>query len=377
MAKLDVIIPVYNVEKHIKKCLDSVLVQTLEDIEIICIDDGSIDNCAAILKEYEKKDSRITVITQKNKGLAGARNTGIKHSKSEFIMFLDSDDYYHPQMCEKMYNAIVNNSVDIAICGVEPVCDVGYQLDNDWGGYLRLNFEGKQEITRDIIEKTNVVAWNKIYKRSLIEKYNITFPPGLIFEDNPFFFSYMNVSKNIFYLNEKLYFYVRHSNTIMAGVIAKKSKKKFDLVYTSDHYFKFLNENNLFKKNQKIFWIYYLRMFDSCNRRLEEKDRPELIKICTKFLKQFEYADIKLNTNETNYELLCNIKNSNFKKLFNNNQKKEISYKLFGHEVLKTRSLKYKNEFYVLGLQVLKTRDVINYKEICILNKRVFEKFVE
>lgn len=376
MTKLDVIIPVYNVEKHLKKCLDSVLSQTLENIAIICVDDGSTDGCGEILKEYERLDGRIKVVTQENRGLSGARNTGILNSKSDYIMFLDSDDYYHPQMCEKMYNAVVYNGADIAICGVETVSDASYKMDNDWDGYLRLNFSGMQEITNDIVEKTNVVAWNKIYKRPLIEEYHITFPQGLIFEDNPFFFSYMNVAKNIYYLNERLYYYVRHSNTIMATVFSKTNNKKFDFILTSEHYYNFLLENNLFDKNQKLFWFYYLRMFESCTRRLEKEDKPAAIKICSNFLNQFNLEKIKQNVSDTNYETLCHIKNLEVNKLIEPaNKRADFIYKLLGFDIFRVKVLKHKNEIYVLGMQILKIKDVINYKEICIFGKRVFEKY--
>lgn len=345
MAKLDVIIPVYNVQKHLRKCLDSVLAQTLEDINIICVNDGSTDDSAEILKEYQQEDSRIAVVTQENQGLSAARNSGIKSSKNEFIMFLDSDDYYHPQMCEKMYNAIVDNNVDIAVCQVEVIIDPEYQnteheIANDWESYLKLHFEGKQDITNEIIEATNVIAWNKIYKRSIIEKHQIEFPKGLIFEDNPFFYSYMTVSENIFYLNEKLYYYFRHSDTIMAMALAKKQKENFDLILTIKYYYDFLIENNLYEQNKALFWFYFFKSFGFCFSMLDLKEKAEAVKICSEFLKQFKYLEfinLKKYMSKMDYKRLCQIKNRNIKRLKDTYVEKTFLINFKGHKFIRIK----------------------------------------
>ena len=115
VPKISVIIPVYNMEKFVKECLNSVVNQSLKDIEIICIDDGSIDNSLQILKDYEKNDKRIKILSQKNNGVGSARNRGIDISKGEFIAFLDSDDkYINMNSLENLYNAAVNNKVLIS-----------------------------------------------------------------------------------------------------------------------------------------------------------------------------------------------------------------------------------------------------------------------
>ena len=116
MQKVSVIISVYNVEKYLARCLDSVINQTLKDIEIICVNDGSTDNSAQILEEYAQKDERIKVITQVNSGLSEARNTGMSASTGEFIAFLDSDDFVDLDFYEALYNSAVKNNCEIA-CG--------------------------------------------------------------------------------------------------------------------------------------------------------------------------------------------------------------------------------------------------------------------
>lgn len=117
MAKVSIIIPVYNTENYLKKCLDSVVNQTLEDIEIICINDGSTDRSLGILNDYAQKYSKIIVINQENKGVSEARNEGIEKASGEYIMFLDSDDYFQPQACETAYNSVNSSDYDLGIFG--------------------------------------------------------------------------------------------------------------------------------------------------------------------------------------------------------------------------------------------------------------------
>ncbi len=114
MPKVSIIIPVYNVEKYLQRCLDSVVNQTLKDIEIICVNDGSTDNSAIILEEFSKKDERIKIVNQKNGGLSRARNTGLEHSNGDYIGFLDSDDWIDLDYYEKLHDAAERNNCDIA-----------------------------------------------------------------------------------------------------------------------------------------------------------------------------------------------------------------------------------------------------------------------
>ena len=118
MVKISVIVPVYNVENYLKKCIDSIINQTFQDIEIICVNDGSTDNSRKILEEYKNKDSRIKIIDKENGGLSSARNAGIKTAEGEFLSFIDSDDWIDKTMLEKLYKNITGLNSDISICAV-------------------------------------------------------------------------------------------------------------------------------------------------------------------------------------------------------------------------------------------------------------------
>lgn len=169
MSKISVIVPVYNVEKYLKKCVDSIINQTYKNLEIILVDDGSTDNCPIICDEYDKLDNRIKVIHKENGGQASSRNMALDIASGEYIAFVDSDDYIELNMYEALYSECIKYDCDIAICG--------YKLDNG----LKLNMI--RHITERRIYKThelmlsyltdpfvNTVMWNKLYKKKLFHK---------------------------------------------------------------------------------------------------------------------------------------------------------------------------------------------------------------
>jgi glycosyltransferase involved in cell wall biosynthesis len=230
MALISIIVPVYNTAPYLARCLDSIIGQSFRDIEIICVNDGSADNSADILSYYAGKDNRIIIITQDNRGLSAARNAGLCRATGDFIQFCDSDDYFDASMCEAMSEALVSSRADIAVAGIRLVYD-GISKDSDIEYYCDIKQKGLYSITDKTFANTNVYAWNKIYKRSLIEAYTIKFPDGLLYEDAAFVFKYLYVSKSIYYLREKLYYYVRHQGTIMSLTINRKNKEAIHHLY--------------------------------------------------------------------------------------------------------------------------------------------------
>lgn len=219
-AKLSVVVPIYNVEDYVGKCLQSIVNQTMSDIEIICVDDGCQDRSVEYIEKYWKSDPRITIIHESNRGLAGARNYGMHSSHAKYVMFCDSDDYYEPKICQKMYEAINQNNTDLAICGIKMSYSSGYDKYRNDRLYYDLKFIGKHDITKDVLEMTDVSACNKIFRQSFIKKYDLHFPEGLLYEDYYFTKSYMLLAKSIYFVDEKLYNYVRRSNSIMVSTFS-------------------------------------------------------------------------------------------------------------------------------------------------------------
>ena len=206
---VSIIIPVYNVEKYIAECLDSLINQTFTDIEIICIDDGSTDNSRAIIIDYMNKDPRIHLITQENSGPSSARNKGIEYSKAPYILFCDPDDYYAHNAIELLYTAMSRYSPDIVS---------GKVYFHDQRKSKRGKIKDAQSLIPPVKGLFRVTQrdfrpayWSqcgKLFKRSLIEKFNITFPIHILYgEDLYFSYTYLAISKNIYYVQEPIYYY--------------------------------------------------------------------------------------------------------------------------------------------------------------------------
>ncbi len=181
MEQISVIIPVYNVEKYLEKCLDSVIRNTYKNLEIICVNDGSTDRSLEILNKYAELDERITVITQENQGLSGARNTGIDNSHADYIAFIDSDDYVHHQYFEILMRPMINPNVCVSVARCKRVVSDEIEEKN----FDKLNDTLTEDI--NVIMRSSEIrntAWAKIYRRSFIGEER--FVPRLKFEDKCF-----------------------------------------------------------------------------------------------------------------------------------------------------------------------------------------------
>lgn len=221
LPKVSVIIPVYNVEKYLEECLNSIVGQSLRDIEIICIDDGSPDRCPDICEQYAAKDSRVKVIHQENQGLSAARNTGIAYASGEYIAFIDSDDWIHPNYLEVLYRLCVDNDCLISQCSLKKV----------WGNdeivpehlCRGVVFSGKGMVHRRFEADgwKHGVTWCKLYHSSIFSE--IRFPIGKIHEDE--FTTYLMLWKapRVAYTNSKLYYYRQRSDSIMSKGFSEKS----------------------------------------------------------------------------------------------------------------------------------------------------------
>ena len=219
---VSVIIPIYNVEKYLEECVESVLYQTYQDLEIILVDDGSPDGCGAICDEYAQKDKRVKVIHKENGGLSDARNAGLDVCRGDYIVFVDSDDCIHPQMIERLYNLLMKYQTDMAICSFQDI------EENEMPLYAEYDAQGKEycfekENIMNQLQSRNlltVVAWNKIYKARLFE--NIRYPKGYIHEDEFIIHKLLHLCTRTVYTEEKLYYYRKRGDSIMGNISPKK-----------------------------------------------------------------------------------------------------------------------------------------------------------
>lgn len=220
---ISVIVPIYNVEKYLRKCVDSIINQTYKNLEIILVDDGSPDNCPKICDEYAKQDSRIKVIHKENGGLSDARNAGMNIATGEYISFIDSDDWIKSEMIEDMYNRMIEDNSDLVSSGVLWVDENGVEIRNATvSENCVLNTEqAMTELINDGKLKQHV--WNKLYKADLIK--NIPFDKGKYHEDVFWSYKVIGEAERISIEKNSYYFYVQRSESIMGE---KYSAKRLD-----------------------------------------------------------------------------------------------------------------------------------------------------
>ena len=225
MAKISVIIPVYNAQEYLKDCLDSVLNQTFKDFEVICVNDNSTDESLNILKDYERKDNRLTILTGKGTGAGGARNVGLNSAKGEYLLFLDADDFFDPKMFEEMYNRAVETNSDIVVCdAIKYNTNTNEYLDYCNSFIPAENVEHSvisyKDIPENIFQYYSNNVWNKLYKHQLISEHNIKFQE--IERSNDIFFVKTAIisAKSISCVNEKLVKYrIGHTTNLQSNNI--------------------------------------------------------------------------------------------------------------------------------------------------------------
>lgn len=274
MPKVSVIIPVYNVEKYLEQCLDSVINQTLKDIEIICVNDGSTDNSKNILEKYAQKDSRIKILTQENKGQGAARNRGIKEATGKYLYFVDSDDWLVNNALEKLFNHITKTNADICVCGL-----IFYdQTDNSYRPrkvYSISDFTNNEEdiCTYKDFSKiifTQVEVSLKMYDSEFFRKNNLFFAEGVFFEDVITHTKAMILAQRVTFLGEHLYYYrkAREGSTMST---AKNDLRVLHALIFIKETEKFLKENNLYKELEEEFLGFVLRAINYHYLRISRK----------------------------------------------------------------------------------------------------------
>jgi len=296
--KISVIVPVYNVELYLRRCLDSLVNQTLKDIEIICINDCSPDNSIVILEEYAKKDKRLKIINfEKNQGVSAARNIGIKQARGEYIGFCDSDDYVDLNFFEKLYENNNDGKLDIIIGG------------------LKVKHRNKEKydtlpIFEEISKKKfpNLFFFVAIYRRNLLKNNRIKFPPFVFCEDVFFCCKIYLLTKKIKAIDGIFYHYIIRENSATTTTITKNVLKR----YACKHIFRFINKKNISKKN--YLYIFNLIFELYCHifyRTKNDNIRKFIIKNIFKFYYECKYKEsVKFKPG------LIKLKTGNIKSLF-------------------------------------------------------------
>lgn len=262
---ISIIIPVYNVGKYLEKALLSVINQTMTNIDIICVDDCSTDNSLEILQKFEKIDSRIKVLKHsKNLGVSCARNTGLAVVKTDYIMFLDPDDSYLPNICELMFEKMVSEDLDLVVCNVNIIMDLGMTYNR---GYTN---------DRNYATVRSAWVWNKIWRKSILDKYKIKFPEGLLGEDAYFKNCYYVISSGkVGIIENKLYNYLIRQDSLMSAFDTLDNPVVFDCFSIGELTYKFFKEHGVLNQAYE----HYFKSMGLGIKFLTEKNYDKIAKI--------------------------------------------------------------------------------------------------
>lgn len=272
MPKFSIIVPVYNVEKYLKKCLDSIKNQTYKDYEVIIVNDGTKDNSMDIAKKYDFK-----IINQKNQGLSVARNTGVKNATGKYLLFVDSDDYIEKDLLKELNKSLKNNP-DLVRFQIKEVYE-----DNNEIEYPEEAFQDKSGVEAfSMISKYHFVenAWAYLYKKEFYEKNNFKFKEGTIHEDFgivPLIIMKANIVNSINYLG---YNYLQRSGSIMSQKNYEKTKKKVNDFY--NHYLYLIDEINKTDLDSRVFKSFISNSLIIKICELNNKDYKEYKKLLKK-----------------------------------------------------------------------------------------------
>ena len=244
MSKISIIVPVYEVEAYLERCIQSIMNQTYHEIEILLIDDGSSDNSGIICDTYALKDNRIRVTHKTNGGQADARNVGIDLATGDYIVFVDSDDYIHPEMCKCLLKNLQAGDADIAVCSFKMTYDNTETFDV--GDYKTLIFSNIDALNLFFtFSSINMaVVWNKLYKKILFD--GLRFPIDRFREDEAISYKLIYKSKRISITSRVLYFYRQRDNSLMHAKDAMKEVCLADIFEERLRYFADKNLSELY-----------------------------------------------------------------------------------------------------------------------------------
>lgn len=299
MPTISIIVPVYNVENYVHRCIDSILNQTFSDFELILINDGSVDNSGKICDDYANKDNRITVMHQENTGQATARNRALDIIKGEYIFFVDSDDWIHPKTLETLLSLSVNTDSDIAACGFQKVdCFIDYfdLKDEKVEEYSSMNF---------YYYRSNLVnvPWCKLYRKCLFD--NMRFPDGKIHEDVFLIYKIIYRAEKIAYIEYPFYYYFQNTDSTM---LKKYSLKRLSEVEAGEEQVEFFKkrENDInYPQSLKRLMYYYSTHADQLKTLPEGKKYAKQLKrkLRRLLITKSRYCKVNISNSPFYYEV--------------------------------------------------------------------------
>ena len=278
MAEISVVIPVYNAQQYISECLESIIFQTFDDLEIVCVNDGSTDESSKIISDYAKKDSRVRLINQKNSGASAARNTGIECSFSPYLAFVDADDIIAHDAFEKMYFSLTKNEADYVFCRMlqfdsltRAVLDIS---QFDFSSIIKTDCFNEESMPDFLYTTLSESACDKMFRRSFLLQNNLYFLENIIFEDIPFFSKLYLAARKIAFVDEKLYKYRQHHGS---SITQTGGRNYFDIFKAFELRRKVFNKYNKWEKYKSVILLSEIKLLFLCLVRLNKEFRSDFI----------------------------------------------------------------------------------------------------
>lgn len=347
--KVSIIIPIWNTEKYLEKCLSSVVNQTLKGIEIICVNNGSTDSSIQIIEKFVKNDPRIKVVTKEHGCLSSARNAGMAVATAPYITFVDSDDWVEPE-CYELAIAEFEKDPDIdLVCWGANIINVDLDEKSSYiksaQNYHKIKFVGEHSITDGTILNSTVCVWNKMFKTDIIKDKKVSFPIDVELEDNSFFFCYIIHCKKAYYLNKYLYNYVQRKNSgfekICSGtspIIAPRLKNVKNII-------KYYQKFNVLEHHLKVIQVIFRDYFRADYRTALPENKTKVLEKAT------EIALLLNNVLKDNI-IVTNLINKNYEQVLCIIFKRPI--KLWGNSLLGIFTIPNSNRYIIkiLGIKI-------------------------
>lgn len=301
---ITIIVPVYNVEKYVSHCIESILRQTYDNLQILLVDDGSTDKSGLICDEYAEKDKRITVIHKTNRGLSDARNVGLDNAKGDYICFIDADDYVRETYVDDLLISALKHKADISVCLFEMGINDTFQnlYNNQFNETILSNLEALNKLYDNELSVNMIVSWNKLYSKELFNK--IRFPISRIHEDEFITHQLLYNANRIVIINKYDYYYFQSPNSIIRSNF---KLNRLDALTAFEERIKFFENKGLngLKNKTYVKYSYLIIQFicildELCNREFEDK-KILLIKKLRKI------TQLILNLNEANFKLKIQV----------------------------------------------------------------------
>jgi len=277
---ISIIVPVYNVETYLPKCLDSIINQTYENLEIIIVNDGSTDNSPQICEKYAKQDSRIKLLHKKNGGLSSARNAGLDIANGEYLGFVDSDDYIEKNMYLEMLTYLKEYSANLVICSYFSDREIKYPCEK----FMLANVDFVFRLY--LKDQVQAFAWNKLYSKDIFK--DIRYTNGILFEDMDVFLPILKKAEKIILLNYKLYHYIKRENSITNSVFNIRQIKCLDIIESYKGYLGGIYDNLIKERSMFVCWWLLCQM-----RKLDENYAKSFVKT--------------IRENKSNFPITCKI----------------------------------------------------------------------